>query len=110
MEKVKNSVKLIGHVGADPEIKNLANDKKLARVSIGVNESFKKKPGAEAGKTQWFNLVFWNGKTDLLEDKVFKGTAVAIEGRLVTNCYTDKKGETRYSTEIVVNTLELATS
>ena len=108
MEKVMNSVSLTGRLAANPEIKTFGNDKKLARVSIGVQDSFKKKAAGEAGKTQWFNLVFWNGKTDLLGGEIGKGTSICIEGRLVTNTYVDKKGETRYNTEIVVNTLDLA--
>jgi single-strand DNA-binding protein len=108
MENVKNSVRLTGFAGSDPVIINFANEKRMARISLAVNEFYKNSAGESINQTQWFNLVFWNKKVDLVEKAVKKGTRFSIEGKLNTQSYTDKKGEQRFTTEIVVNTIELA--
>ena len=105
MENATNTVKLVGRLAADPEIKLISNGKKMARLSLGVQETSRKKEDAETSKTHWFNLVFWNGKTDLLTHGYRKGNKVSIEGRLVNNNYKDRNGDMRYSIDIVVTDL-----
>ncbi|WP_316816131.1 single-stranded DNA-binding protein [Pedobacter nyackensis] len=107
MENVKNSVRLMGFAGSDPVIINFASEKRMARISIAVNEFYKNAAGDAINQTQWFNLIFWNKKVELVEDIVKKGTRFSIEGKLNTQSYTDKKGEQRYAMEIVVNSMEL---
>ncbi|MCX2482532.1 single-stranded DNA-binding protein [Pedobacter sp. MR2016-24] len=107
MEKIKNSVRLTGYAGIDPVLVNFANDKRMARISLGVHEFYKNSLGEAVDQTQWFNLVFWNQKVELVENIVKKGTALRVEGKLSSQTYTDKNGEQRYSTEIVVNELEV---
>jgi hypothetical protein len=41
----ENTVQLIGHVGQDPEVKNLEGGKKLANLSIATNEVYYKENG-----------------------------------------------------------------
>lgn len=107
MENANNSVRLTGFAGTDPVIINFANQKRMARISLAVNESYKNTAGEPVNQTQWFNLVFWNKKVDLIEESVKKGMRFSIEGKLSSQSYTDKKGEQRFTTEIVVNTIEL---
>ena len=107
MEKVKNSVRLIGYAGADPVIINFATEKRMARISLGVHEYFKNSLGEAVDQTQWFNLIFWNQKVDLVEGIVKKGLPLCIEGKLSAQTYADKNGDQRYATEIVVNDLEI---
>jgi single-strand DNA-binding protein len=107
MDNAKNSVRLTGFTGTDPVIVNFAQDKRMARVSIAVNEYYKNSSGEGVNQTQWFNLIFWNKKVELVEDLIKKGTNISIEGKLSTQSYVDKKGEQRFSTEIIVNALEI---
>ena len=107
MERVKNNVRLIGFAGTDPVLVEFANEKKMGRLSIGVHEFYKNSLGEAVDQTQWFNLVFWNQKVELIADIVKKGTAVQIEGKLSTQSYMDKNGDQRFITEIIVNKLEV---
>lgn len=107
MDNAKNSVRLAGFTGTDPVIVNYAGSKRMARISLAVNESYKNTAGAFVNKTQWFNLVFWNKKVELIESYITKGTEICIEGKLNNQTYTDKKGEQRFSTEIIVNAIEV---
>ncbi|WEK19994.1 MAG: single-stranded DNA-binding protein [Candidatus Pedobacter colombiensis] len=107
MEKVKNSVRLTGFAGADPVVINFANEKRMARLSIAVNEVYKNSSGEAINQTQWFSLIFWNKKVELVEKIVKKGTRFSIEGKLNTQSHIVKGGEQRYTTEVIVNTIEL---
>jgi len=107
MENLKNSVRLSGFAATDPIIINLENDKKMARLSIGVHEHFKGNTGEWVNKTLWVNLIFWNKKVELVDNVIKMGMAFSVEGRLNSQSYVDKKGESRISTEVIVNTLEL---
>jgi single-strand DNA-binding protein len=107
MENVRNSVRLTGFAGQDPEFKHFSNEKRMAKVSLGVSEYGKGKVEDSKILTQWVNLVFWNKKVQLIDGIITKGMRFSIEGRLNIRTY-EKDGEKRYSTEVVVNTLELA--
>lgn len=106
MERVKNNVRLVGFVGMDPVIINFA-EKKMARISLGVHEFYKNSLGEAVDQTQWFNLVFWNQKVDLIEGIVKKGAALSISGKLSAQTFTDKTGDQRYTTEIIVHEMEV---
>ena len=109
MSNMKNSVRLTGFAGTDPVIVDFANHKRLARISLAVHESYRTSSGELVTQTQWVNLAFWNKKVELIEGLVKKGTGFSVEGRLSTQNYKDKKGEPRFTTEIVVNTVEMMT-
>jgi single-strand DNA-binding protein len=103
MNTLRNSVRLVGNLGMDPEVKSFDNNKKLAKVSLATNESYKNEKGEKVTETQWHNLVMWGTQAKFAEDFLKKGDEVAIEGKLANRNYTDKDGIKRYFTEIVVN-------
>jgi len=103
MKAIKNKVQLIGHLGADPEIKNFKEDKKLANMRLAVNDRYKNANGEWLEETQWFNLVAWAKLAIYAEKYLLKGIEVAVEGRLLTKSYIDKNAVKRVSTDIVVS-------
>lgn len=107
MSSIRNSVRLIGNLGQDPEIKNLDGDKKLAKFSIATKEIYKNESGERVTDTQWHNLSAWGNTATIAEKYLKKGKEVAIEGKLVTRTYTDKEGVKKYATEILVNEIAL---
>ena len=104
---MKNSVQLIGHVGQEPEIKNLEGGKKLANISIATNEVYYKDNGDKVEQTQWHRVTAWGKTADIIERFVTKGKEIAIEGKLTHGSYDDKDGNKRYITEVVANELVL---
>jgi len=104
---MKNSVQLIGHVGQEPEIKNLEAGKKLANISIATNEVYYKENGDKVEKTEWHRVTAWGKTAEIIEKYVTKGKEVAIEGKLTHRSYDDKDGNKRYVTEVVVNEILL---
>lgn len=107
MNALKNKVQLIGNLGNAPEIKNTEKGGKLARFSIATNETYYNAKGEKVVETQWHNLVAWGKVADVVEKYLFKGTEVAIEGKLMNNNYTDKDGIKRYTNDIQVHELLL---
>ncbi|WPU97634.1 single-stranded DNA-binding protein [Mucilaginibacter sp. cycad4] len=103
MNSLRNSVRLVGNLGMDPEVKVFESNKKMVRLSIATNESYKNDKGEKITDTQWHNLIFWGTQAKLAEDLLKKGDEVAVEGKLSNRNYTDKDGIKRYVSEIVVN-------
>ncbi len=105
MNNLKNRVQLIGHLGMNPEILNLDSGKKLARLSIATNDSYRNAKGDKIEDTQWHNLIAWGKTADIIEKYLKKGNEIAIEGKLTHSSYDDKDGKKRYSTEVVISEL-----
>jgi single-strand DNA-binding protein len=103
MNNLRNSIRLIGNLGQNPEVKETANGKKLAKFSIATNESYRDENGKEVKETMWHNLIVWGKQADTVAKYLKKGSEVAIEGKLSNRNYTDKDGIKRYVTEIVVH-------
>jgi single-strand DNA-binding protein len=107
MSSLRNRVILIGRVGAQPETKTLENGSQYSRFSIATSESYKNDEGEKIEDTQWHNIIVWDKKAEIAQKYLKKGSEVAIEGKLVNNNYTDKEGNKKYTTDIVVSELLL---
>jgi len=98
-----NRVQLLGHLGQDVELRELAQGKKLARLTMATNE-YKRSLNGQAEKiTTWHNLVAWGQTAETMSDLLRKGHKVFVEGKIVYRQYETKAGEKRNSTEIVVS-------
>lgn len=96
-----NRVILAGHLGQDPETK----DTGPTRFSIAVNDRWKDGAGEKQERTNWFNVVAWNGIADSAK-MLQKGQAVLIEGSLRVNEWEDKDTkEKRSRVEIVASSI-----
>ena len=104
---MKNKVQLIGHVGQEPEIKNLGGGKKVANITLATNEVYYRDNGDKVEQTEWHKVVAWGKTAEVIEKYVSKGKEIAIEGKLTHRSYDDKNGEKRYITEVVANEILL---
>jgi single-strand DNA-binding protein len=103
MNNLRNSVRLIGNLGANPEIKELNSGRKLAKASLATSDKYKDADGNQVTQTQWHNLVAWGKTADFFEKFLEKGIEVALEGKIINKSYTDKDGSKKYISEINVN-------
>jgi len=99
-----NKAELIGNLGKDPEIRTFQNGGRVAHLSIATTESWKdKKTGERKEETEWHRVSILNdGLVTVAEKYLKKGAKVYIQGKLQTRKWTDKEGDERYSTEIVL--------
>ena len=109
-----NKVMLIGNVGKDPEVRYLESNPqsaganpKVATFPLATSERYRDRSGDVRENTEWHNIVAWRNSADVAEKYIRKGTQVYIEGRLRTRQWTDQSGAKRYTTEVVVDTLQL---
>lgn len=104
---LRNNVRLIGHLGQNPDVKDLNGGKKMAKFSLATSESYRDDKGDRISETQWHNLIAWGKTAEIASKFLSKGREVAIEGKLSSRSYTDKEGNKRYTTEVVVNEILL---
>lgn len=98
-----NKVILVGNVGSEPEIRSFPNGGKVANFSLATNEKWKSKEGEKREKTEWHKVVIMNeGLVGVIERFVKKGSKVYIEGKLQTRKWTDRDGNDKYTTEVVL--------
>ena len=100
-----NNVQLIGRLGADVAISNLASGGRVANMSVATDESFlDKQSGQRVDRVEWHRCVtFQNGLIDMLEKHAKKGRLVYLAGKLQTRKWRkDGEDSDRYSTEIIL--------
>ncbi len=107
MKSLINSVRLMGNVGATPEVKSFDNGNKVAKLRLATNEKQKNAKGETVEITHWHNLVFWGKSAELIEKYIDKGERIAIEGTLANRFYETKTGDKRQITEVRVESFEM---
>ncbi|MFT4521569.1 MAG: single-strand DNA-binding protein [Bacteroidia bacterium] len=103
MNSLRNNVRLIGNLGADPEMKEIQSGKQMAKLSLATNESYKKSDGEQVEETQWHNLVLWGKTAEIAGKYLTKGQEICVDGKLTTRSWEDAEGKKRYMTEVIVN-------
>ena len=99
-----NKVILVGNLGKDPEVRSFQNGGRVANFSVATSENWKDKAtGERKEKTEWHKVEIYNDRlVDVVEKYLKKGAKVYIEGQLETRKYTDKEGQERYTTAVVL--------
>jgi single-strand DNA-binding protein len=99
-----NKVILVGNLGRDPEVRRMSSGDPVVSFSLATTESWRDKAtGERKDRTEWHNIVIYNenlGK--IAEQYCKKGSKVYLEGQLQTREYTDRDGNPRKVTEVVL--------
>lgn len=103
---MKNSVSLIGNVGADPETRVTTNGTRITAFSLATSQRWKDKTtGERKEKTEWHRVSCFNGIGKSVEAIVIKGQKLAVDGSIRNTKWTDKDGVERYSYEIIADSV-----
>ena len=100
-----NNAQLIGRLGADVTVNNLANGGKVANLSIATDESYiDRNSGDRIDRTEWHRVVtFQPGLVEMFEKHARKGRLVYVAGKLQTRRWKkDGEDSDRFSTEIIL--------
>jgi single-strand DNA-binding protein len=92
---------VIGHLGADPEMRYTANGSAVTTFRVATSRTFNDGSGERREETEWFRVVTWNRLAELCAQYLVKGRLVYVEGRLQTRSWDDQQGQKRYMTELV---------
>lgn len=102
-----NKVILVGRLGKDPDVRKMPSGETVTNVTLATSENWKDKNGTKQEKTEWHNLVFYRRLAEIAGQYLSKGSQVYIEGRLQTRKWQTKEGQDRYTTEIIVNEMQM---
>ena len=111
MARGVNKVILIGNLGKDPEVRYMPNGNAVCNVTLATSETWKdKQTGEQKEQTEWHNLTFYRRLAEIAGEYLRKGSKIYAEGRLQTRKWQDKNGNDRYTTEIIVNEMQMLDS
>ncbi len=99
-----NKVILIGHLGADPEMRYTANGTAVAKFRIATTEKFTDRDGNRQERTEWHRVVAWRKLAEICGQYLSKGKQVYIEGKIRNDTW-EKDGVKQYSYEIVADNM-----
>lgn len=102
-----NKVILIGRFVRDPEVRYTSNDKCCANFSIAVDRKYKQEGQQDA---DFPRVIAWGKTAEFIEKYFRQGMKIVIEGRIQTGKYTNKEGQTVYTTDVVAESVEFAES
>ena len=100
-----NKMLVIGNVGRDPEMRYTPNGNAVTNFSVAVNRRYTPPNGEPQEETEWFRVVAWDRLAETCNTYVTRGMKVYVEGRLRSNTWVGQDGQTRFSNEIVANTV-----
>lgn len=103
-----NKTLLIGRTTKDPDIRYTQSEQPMtiARFSLAVDRRFKR--DGDNQSTDFISCVAFGKTAEFIEKYVFKGTKIAVEGRIQTGSYTNNDGNKVYTTDVVVEQVEFA--
>ena len=108
MARGVNKVILIGHIGANPELRYLPSGSAATTLSLATNESWKdKQTGERQERTEWHRVVCFNRLGEIAGEYIKKGSRVYVEGSLRTRKWQDSQGHEKYTTEIIASELQM---
>jgi single-strand DNA-binding protein len=103
-----NRVTLIGHLGADPEVRYTQNREAIATIRIATTEISKDKSSGERKETtEWHRVIFFNRTAEVVGEYLRKGSPIYVEGRIQTRKWQDSAGQDRYVVEIIGSEMQM---
>jgi single-strand DNA-binding protein len=102
-----NKVILVGHLGADPEMRHTSSGDPVCTLSVATSEKYKNRGGELQTTTEWHKVVLFRRLAEIANQYLRKGSSAYFEGQLKTRKWTDKSGLERYTTEVEANELKL---
>ncbi len=95
-----NNVVLIGRLTKDPEVRRVDEKMAIATFSLAIDRPVKN-DGEK--KTDFPRVTVFGRQAESCEKYLAKGMLVGIQGSIQTGSYTNKDGQTVYTTGVVAN-------
>lgn len=105
-----NNVILMGRLTRDPR-QSMANthngELEVSKFTLAVDRRGKKDDGQKA---DFISCVAFKKVAEVINKYCKQGSKICINGRLQTGSYTDGKGNTVYTTDVIIENMEFAES
>lgn len=102
-----NKVILVGNLGNDPEVRYMPNGNAVANLSLATSESWKDQQGQMQERTEWHRLTMYRRLAEVAGEYLRKGSQIYVEGKLQTRKWQDQQGQDRYTTEVIVDQMQM---
>lgn len=103
-----NKVIIIGNLGGDPEVRFMPNGTAVANFTVATSEAWKdKQTGEQKEKTEWHRIVIYQRLAEIAGEYLRKGAKVYLEGKLHTRKWQNQQGQDQYTTEVIVNNMQM---
>lgn len=102
-----NKVFIIGRLTADPQLRTTPSGMEVAAFGVATNRNWTDKSGEKKESTEFHNVVVWGKQANIVNQFLGKGSTIFIEGRLQTRSWEGKDGQTRRTTEVIAERIQL---
>lgn len=102
----QNNVTLVGRLTRDPEVRFTGKGQAVCRIDIAVNRRYKDTAGTWQDDTSFVPIVVWGDAASRCGEKLKKGLAVHVEGRLQSRQWETKEGQKRNSLEVIARRVQ----
>jgi len=106
MSRGVNKVILVGNLGNDPDYRQTMEGISITRCSLATNRVWTSDSGEKQQRTEWHRVVFFRRLAEIASQYLKKGMLIYVEGHLRTNKW-EKDGVQRYTTEIIVENMQM---
>ncbi len=98
-----NRVILVGRLTKNPEIRKTPNGASICKFTLAVSRKVKAQGQLDA---DFISCVAWNKTADLMYQYLKKGSLIGVDGRLQTGKFTNNNGETIYTCDVMIESLQ----
>jgi single-strand DNA-binding protein len=102
-----NKCIIIGNLTKQPELSTTSNGVSVCKFSVAVNRPFKNEG---ENSVDFFNVTAWRGLADNCGKWLDKGRKVCVVGSIQFRTYTDNNGNTRYTSDLMAESVEFLSS
>lgn len=101
-----NTVVITGRLGADPEHRTTAKGTSVLEFNVAVNERVSDGNGGWTDRASWVKCVLFGKRADSLAKLLYRGSKVAVSGRLHEERW-EYDGKKRRKLSVVVEEIDL---
>lgn len=106
-----NKTILMGRLTKDPDVRySRQGDRDLAVVRFTLAVDRPRRKGQEQSQADFISCVGFDRQAEFAEKYLKKGTKIALVGRIQTGSYVDQSGTKRYTTDVMIESMEFAES
>nr|DAI29224.1 MAG TPA: Single strand binding protein [Caudoviricetes sp.] len=96
-----NGAHIMGRITRDLELRHTQSGTAVCQFCVAVTRSFKDANGEY--QSDFIDCVAWRNSAEFITKYFSKGAMIALDGELQTRNYTDKDGNKRKATELLVS-------
>ena len=104
-----NRLIIIGNCTKDPELRTTTSGKNVCTFNVAVNKRKKGEKG-ENQEADFFRVSAWDALGENCAKYLSKGKKVVVVGSVSLHVYTNSKGESGATMEVIANEVEFLSS